>query len=273
MSTGSFTRIIANVNRLDSIGPATTRAALKEWVRQKAIARGFAANKALLPSRDRPAHNLTETRAFVVNLSEFPRATGEFEIVGVRVGLHQEMKGAQRQMDCSKIWGTAFTVVRCIVGMEMIMQVHPTFIKKEAIEEKMKEDARTDWIDQFKLFANAEKMYQTPDGKTYHQPLVKNWHVFFSGIDGRECERFIRSIKSHAFAQQKQRDYEWMADLAATLLDGAALRWYSQLDEDVQGNWKLLEKALLAQYPAEVQESKENPPERCALVFGLASIL
>lgn len=96
--------------------------------------------------------------------------------------------------------------------------------------------------------------------------------VVFSGIDGRECERFIRSIKSHAFAQQKQRDYEWMADLAATLLDGAALRWYSQLDEDVQGNWKLLEKALLAQYPAEVQESKENPPESSTIPTPAAAV-
>lgn len=155
------------------------------------MALGFAANEALLPSRDHPDHNLLETHVLMVNLSEFPRGTGEFEIVGVRVGLHQEMKdafkdlgsekdytdliqelevmkkGAERQMDGSKIWGTAFIVVRCIVGMEVIMQVHPTFIKKETIDEKMKEDARADWIDQFKFFVNAEKMYQTPDGKVF----------------------------------------------------------------------------------------------------------
>lgn len=95
--------------------------------------------------------------------------------------------------------------------------------------------------------------------------------IVFTGIDGRECERFIRSIKSHAFAQQKQRDYEWMADLAATLFDGAALRWYSQLDEDVQGNWKLLEKALLTQYPAEGQRPEETPPGRFAALFTMSN--
>ncbi|KIO29764.1 hypothetical protein M407DRAFT_6045 [Tulasnella calospora MUT 4182] len=136
----------------------STRAALKEWVRQRLMSLGFTANEALLPSRDRLDHNLTETYVLVVNLSEFPRGTGEFEIVGVRVGLDQEVKdafkeldsenncadltpnpevikkGGERQMDRLRIWGTAFIVVR-----------------KEAIEEKMKEDARTDWIDEFKV--------------------------------------------------------------------------------------------------------------------------
>ncbi|KAG8948933.1 hypothetical protein FRC04_009134 [Tulasnella sp. 424] len=257
-----------------SVGAAATRAALREWVRQKDMALGFAANEALLPSRDHPDHNLTETHVLMVNIAEFPRGTGQFEILDARVGLHQEMKdafkdhgseneysdllqnlevmkkGAERTMGGIPIWGTAFIVVRCIVGMEMIMQVHPTFIKKEAIEEKMKEDSRKDWIDQFKMFANAEKMYQTPDAD-----MASSDPYVFSGKDGRECERFIRSIKSHAFAQQRQRDYEWMADLAATLLDGAALRWYSGLDENTQGNWKLLEKALLAQYPGEPEGS------------------
>ena len=40
-----------------------------------------------------------------------------------------------------------------------------------------------------------------------------------------------------------------MADFASTCLDGAAIRWFMEREPDVQGDWVLLGKALLQQYP------------------------
>ncbi|KAG8919083.1 hypothetical protein FRC01_001490 [Tulasnella sp. 417] len=73
--------------------------------------------------------------------------------------------------------------------------------------------------------------------------------LVFRGVDGRESEAFIRSVKSRAFSTGKQRDYEWMADFASTCFEGDGLRWFCGLDDETQGNWKLLERALLRDFP------------------------
>lgn len=39
-----------------------------------------------------------------------------------------------------------------------------------------------------------------------------------------------------------------MADFAATCLVKDAMRWWSTLDEEVQGSWKLLRRAMLLKY-------------------------
>jgi len=46
-----------------------------------------------------------------------------------------------------------------------------------------------------------------------------------------------------------------MADFAATCFVGDALRWYDSLDDEVQENWKLLQRALLTKYPPPVPHS------------------
>ncbi|KIO24306.1 hypothetical protein M407DRAFT_26325 [Tulasnella calospora MUT 4182] len=38
-------------------------------------------------------------------------------------------------------------------------------------------------------------------------------------------------------------------------MTGEALRWYVELDEDTQNDWKLLRKAILRQYPSRTQPS------------------
>jgi len=73
--------------------------------------------------------------------------------------------------------------------------------------------------------------------------------ILFKGIDGQECELFIHAIRKRALAEGKQRDDEWMADVAAACLIEDALRWFETLDEEVQGSWKRLRPALLSQYP------------------------
>jgi len=73
--------------------------------------------------------------------------------------------------------------------------------------------------------------------------------IIFRGIDGQECEQFIYAIRNRALAEGKQRNDEWMADVAAACLIDDALRWFETLDEEVQGSWKRLRPALLFQYP------------------------
>lgn len=83
--------------------------------------------------------------------------------------------------------------------------------------------------------------------------------LVFQGRDGKECEAFIRAVKSRAFSTGKQRDYEWMADFASTCFEGDGLRWFCGLDDETQGNWKLLERALLRDFPS-VTNAAAPPP-------------
>ena len=71
----------------------------------------------------------------------------------------------------------------------------------------------------------------------------------FEGKDGDELEKFILSVRKYAFAQNKSKDDEWIADFVRPCLTGAALRWYMNLDEEVRSSWWLLGRALLDQYP------------------------
>ncbi|KAG9022830.1 hypothetical protein FS837_006126, partial [Tulasnella sp. UAMH 9824] len=66
--------------------------------------------------------------------------------------------------------------------------------------------------------------------------------------DATECEEFITAIVKHTFAQGKQRDDQWVADFAATCMAYDATRWWSALDEEVQGSWRLLRRAMISRY-------------------------
>ncbi|KAG8896589.1 hypothetical protein FRB99_008822 [Tulasnella sp. 403] len=70
----------------------------------------------------------------------------------------------------------------------------------------------------------------------------------FSGSGGEECEEFISAVRHYAFELGKQRDNQWIADFASTAFSGDALRWFMTLDVTVQGDWRLLAKALLEKY-------------------------
>ncbi|KAG9038024.1 hypothetical protein FS837_001325 [Tulasnella sp. UAMH 9824] len=83
----------------------------------------------------------------------------------------------------------------------------------------------------------------------------ENTDMVFEGIDGAEAETFIRSVQRTSRAQGRTRDNEWITDLVSTCMAGEALRWYVELDEDTQNDWKLLRKAILRQYPSPTQPS------------------
>ncbi|KIO30393.1 hypothetical protein M407DRAFT_20465 [Tulasnella calospora MUT 4182] len=70
----------------------------------------------------------------------------------------------------------------------------------------------------------------------------------FSGPGAKECEEFVAAVIKHAYDQGKPRDDAWIADFAATCLAEDALRWWSGLDEETQGSWKLLRQAMFLKY-------------------------
>lgn len=52
----------------------------------------------------------------------------------------------------------------------------------------------------------------------------------------------------HAYAAGKQKDSAWIAEFAYPFFSRKALRWYEELDEGTQIDWKLLKRAILAEY-------------------------
>lgn len=88
-----------------------------------------------------------------------------------------------------------------------------------------------------------------PDPRFKYVPLGTD-HPIFHGIDGVEAEEWVCAVRHKALSLGRQRDNDWVADFASTCLAGDALRWYENLDEDVQGDWRKLRLAILTQWPA-----------------------
>jgi len=87
----------------------------------------------------------------------------------------------------------------------------------------------------------------------------------FEGIDGTECEDFVFAVKQEVFENEKDQDDAWIARYVSPLMKGRALRWYERLDDEVQGSWKLLKRAMLDKFPpddpSESSESSVSPSE------------
>ncbi|KAG8908288.1 hypothetical protein FRB99_007822 [Tulasnella sp. 403] len=88
-----------------------------------------------------------------------------------------------------------------------------------------------------------------------------------SDITPQECEELVQVVQRKAFDEGKTRDYQWMADLASTLLTGNALRWYATLDEETQHNWQLLRRALLARYSEPAPIVEQDDPTKSLPTF------
>jgi len=76
-----------------------------------------------------------------------------------------------------------------------------------------------------------------------------NNELFFLGTSAGECEAFIRNVRKYAFTYSKQDDDKWLSDFVATCMDSDALRWYEDQTEEIQSSWRLLRKAMLANWP------------------------
>ncbi|KAG8924956.1 hypothetical protein FRC00_004501 [Tulasnella sp. 408] len=73
-------------------------------------------------------------------------------------------------------------------------------------------------------------------------------HFTFYGQDADECRQFIQAVRRFGFQQGRQHDDAYMADYAVTCFQGAALDWQMDLDEETNGSWRLLQKALKEKY-------------------------
>lgn len=70
----------------------------------------------------------------------------------------------------------------------------------------------------------------------------------FYGESSEEAENFVFAIKERAYQEGKQKDHAWTAEYASICFAKGALRWYEELDEDTQNDWRLLRRAILAHY-------------------------
>ena len=76
---------------------------------------------------------------------------------------------------------------------------------------------------------------------------------------GISCAEFVRTVRRHAVAERKARDNEYIADYAMSCLDDEALLWSETLSVEVQGDWSLLRRALLAEYAVPTQQITPSP--------------
>lgn len=100
----------------------------------------------------------------------------------------------------------------------------------------------------------------------------------FEGVGGTtQVTQFITFIRRKALAASRSRDKEWIADFAATHLDGEAFLWHLNLDQAVQTDWDKLQRALVERYStqADAQSAKTvaeapavAPPPPTASVLG-----
>lgn len=84
----------------------------------------------------------------------------------------------------------------------------------------------------------------------------------FEGVGGTtQVTQFITFIRRKALAASRSRDKEWIADFAATHLDGEAFLWHLNLDQAVQTDWDKLQRALVERYStqADAQSAKYLP--------------
>lgn len=76
----------------------------------------------------------------------------------------------------------------------------------------------------------------------------------FQGLSGRECEAFITAVSRRAFNEGKEQDDRWTAAFASSCFAFDALRWLNELDDEIQGSWKQLRRAMLTKYRTIAQE-------------------
>lgn len=74
--------------------------------------------------------------------------------------------------------------------------------------------------------------------------------LVFDGTSKSSALDFIQAIRRKAHENAAGLGTKTsLADLASLCFDGAALEWFENLDFEVQGDWNLLRKALIARFP------------------------
>ncbi|KIO23821.1 hypothetical protein M407DRAFT_26750 [Tulasnella calospora MUT 4182] len=120
--------------------------------------------------------------------------------------------------------------------------------------ESLEDETQSDW----KLLRRAilARYYAEPvyEGATDKQPGSTSPPRFITTIyltskDKDDCRKFVRTIRLRATAAGKIDDSSWMCKAAYPCFAGNSLEWYVSLSVDVQKEWRLLERAILMDYP------------------------
>lgn len=88
-------------------------------------------------------------------------------------------------------------------------------------------------------YNNCERSIELPLGRLSED-------IIFDGTGG--ADKFIRAVRKAAFNHGKYEDDIWCSRFTSTCLEGPALDFYEELEEETRGSWKLLRKALLGRF-------------------------
>ncbi|KAG8902969.1 hypothetical protein FRB99_003860, partial [Tulasnella sp. 403] len=103
--------------------------------------------------------------------------------------------------------------------------------------------------------------------------MAESDELVFKGVDGTECEIFIRTVKIQARKQNKLRDETWILDLVQVSLAEKALRWFIKLDPAIRSSWDLLQEALIDRFPSSESEEGSSTIPTPAAAIGTPSTL
>ncbi|KAG9034137.1 hypothetical protein FRB95_013782 [Tulasnella sp. JGI-2019a] len=87
----------------------------------------------------------------------------------------------------------------------------------------------------------------------------------FCGNDSENVTIFLRDVKRAAHAQGRQDDDKWLTEYVELCLAGSALRWFSELDDEVAKSWKPLRRAFLQRFKPPLVPNPAAPPPPNAL--------
>ncbi|KAG9019207.1 hypothetical protein FRB90_005282 [Tulasnella sp. 427] len=74
-------------------------------------------------------------------------------------------------------------------------------------------------------------------------------YIRFFGKESESSGDLIQAITRVAFERGRIDDDRWIVGYASTCLNGEALVWYCNLEEDIQKSWKKLRNCLVERYP------------------------
>ncbi|KAG8910407.1 hypothetical protein FRC01_006348 [Tulasnella sp. 417] len=97
--------------------------------------------------------------------------------------------------------------------------------------------------------ASDEDSMGTPMAAAAPPQLGPTPWISFSGAPNESAALFVQSVQRIAFAQNRMKDDEWIAEYASTCFAEAALAWFLSLEDEVQTSWKKLRFALVQRYP------------------------
>ena len=94
--------------------------------------------------------------------------------------------------------------------------------------------------------------------------------IVFDGVEGLKSPEFIQAIRNKVYEEKMADDSRHMALLASLCFAGPALEWFEELGDDVQTDWSLLRRALLARFPASISRQGGNVDS--FRFYGLAAL-